>query len=56
MNAMQYFKVQTGQTFPTHGQVLAVARALGYRQVAAPDPEPPGLHGRCLSPDSEPSK
>ena len=31
MNAMQRFKVQSGKTFPSHGEVLAVARSLGYR-------------------------
>ncbi len=30
MIAMQRFKVQTGKAFPTHGEVLAVARSLGY--------------------------
>lgn len=32
MTAMQRFKVQTGKTFPSHGEVLAVARSLGYRR------------------------
>ena len=53
MNAMQHFKVQTGQTFPTHGDVLRIARVLGYRRVAPPDPEPPGMNGRSAL--SEPS-
>ncbi len=33
MNAMQRFKVQSGKTFPSHGEVLSVARSLGYRRV-----------------------
>lgn len=33
MNAMQQFKVQSGKTFPTHGEVLRVAHALGYRRI-----------------------
>lgn len=32
MNAIQYFKVQTGKTFPSYGEVLHVARRLGYRR------------------------
>jgi hypothetical protein len=32
MNAMQRFKVQTGRSFPTHGEVLKVAFSLGYRK------------------------
>jgi hypothetical protein len=39
MNAMQRFKVQTGKAFPSYGEVLGVARALGYRQ-AEPEPTP----------------
>ncbi|MFI5455582.1 MAG: hypothetical protein ACHRXM_09035 [Isosphaerales bacterium] len=38
MNAMQRFKEHTGNGFPTHGDVLKVAAALGYRQVVF-DPE-----------------
>ncbi len=30
MNEMQRFKVQSGKTFPSHGEVLRVARRLGY--------------------------
>lgn len=30
MNAMQRFKVQSGKPFPSHGEVLRVARRLGY--------------------------
>ena len=52
MNAMQQFKVRTGKTFPTHGDVLRIARTLGYRRVAPPDPEPPGLDGRRAAPDA----
>ncbi|CAN5877149.1 hypothetical protein BH23PLA1_BH23PLA1_31420 [soil metagenome] len=33
MTAMQRFKVQTGKTFPSHGEVLRVAYALGYRKI-----------------------
>jgi hypothetical protein len=36
MNAMQRFKVQSGKSFPTHGDVLKVARDLGYRKGDAP--------------------
>jgi hypothetical protein len=37
MNAMQRFKVQTGKSFPSHGEVLGVAFSLGYRQVVDDD-------------------
>jgi hypothetical protein len=33
MNAMQEFKVRHAKTFPSHGDVLQVAYALGYRRV-----------------------
>jgi hypothetical protein len=33
MNAMQRFKESTGKSFPTYGEVLKVAAALGYRRV-----------------------
>ena len=33
MNAMQRFKVQTGKSFPTYGEVLRVASSLGYRKM-----------------------
>jgi hypothetical protein len=33
MNAMQRFKESSGKSFPTHGEVLKVAAALGYRRV-----------------------
>lgn len=32
MNAMQRFKVRSGKTFPSFGEVLNVARTLGYRK------------------------
>ena len=32
MNAMQRFKERTGKPFPTHGEVIKVAVALGYRK------------------------
>lgn len=32
MTAMQRFKVQSGKTFPSFGDVLGVARGLGYRK------------------------
>jgi hypothetical protein len=31
MNAMQRFKESSGKSFPTHGEVLRIAVALGYR-------------------------
>ena len=37
MNAMQKFKVQSGKTFPTHGEVLRVAQSLGYRRIIIHD-------------------
>jgi len=33
MTAIQRFKVQSGKSFPSHGDILRVALALGYRQV-----------------------
>lgn len=45
MNAMQRYKVQTGKSFPTHGEVLMIARQLGYRKeenAPAPNDAPPG--------------
>src|SRR5437763_353986 len=33
MNAMQQFKVQSCQSFPSHGDVLRVAHTLGYRKL-----------------------
>ena len=39
MNAMQRFKESSGKSFPSHGEVLRVAVALGYRLVIdEPDP------------------
>jgi hypothetical protein len=39
MNAMQQFKVQSGKTFPSFGDVLRVAARLGYQQPSyGPDP------------------
>lgn len=35
MNAMQHFKMQSGRAFPTCGEVLKVASALGYRKMLA---------------------
>jgi hypothetical protein len=39
MNAMQRFKESTGKSFPTYGEVLRVAAAIGYRRVVI-DGEP----------------
>jgi len=39
MNAIQRFKDHSGKSFPTHGDVLKVAAALGYRR-AVIEPEP----------------
>jgi hypothetical protein len=39
MNAMQRFKESSGKSFPTHGEVLKVAAAIGYRRVVI-EPEP----------------
>src|ERR1700677_4335049 len=39
MNAMQRFKESSGKSFPSHGEVIKVAVALGYRRVIdEPDP------------------
>lgn len=37
MSAVQKFKVQSGKTFPTYGDVLKVAAALGYRKAVWED-------------------
>lgn len=37
MTAMQYFKVQTGKTFPSYREVLQVARKLGYVKLGPAD-------------------
>lgn len=36
MNAMQRFKVLSGKTFPSYGDVLDIAYALGYRRPDEP--------------------
>jgi hypothetical protein len=41
MNAMQQYKVRSGKTFPSFGEVLKVARDLGYRKTG-PGDELPG--------------
>ncbi|MBI1832578.1 MAG: hypothetical protein HYR84_14145, partial [Planctomycetes bacterium] len=41
MTAMQRFKVQTGKSIPTHGEVLRVAHSLGYRKMLPLDDEAP---------------
>ena len=33
MNAMQQFKMQSGKAFPSHGDTLRIAIAMGYRQI-----------------------
>ena len=38
MNAMQRFKIQSGRSFPTYGEVLKVAYGLGYRKALAHGP------------------
>ncbi len=35
MTAMQRYKIHSGKTFPSYGEVLRVALELGYRQVDA---------------------
>jgi hypothetical protein len=40
MNAMQRFKVQAGVSFPSHGDVLRIARGLGYRKVQPLEDDP----------------
>ena len=37
MNAMQHYKVQSGKSFPSHGDVLRVAFSLGYRKLISVD-------------------
>ncbi len=32
MNAVQYYKTQSGKSFPSHGDVLRIAAGLGYRK------------------------
>lgn len=36
MTAIQAFKVRTGKPFPTHSEVLAVAKSLGYSRTEVP--------------------
>ena len=48
MNAMQRYKVQSGKTFPTHGEVLSVLRALGYRRVVSDSEADYGDHDTVL--------
>jgi hypothetical protein len=48
MNAMQKFKEFSGKQFPTHGEVLRVAAALGYRKVLTEE------NPCCLPPGPEP--
>lgn len=38
MTAMQNFKIRTGKSFPTYGEVLTVATQLGYRQTGIRQP------------------
>lgn len=40
MNAIQRFKDRTGKAFPSYGEVLAVAEALGYRKSKPPQDLP----------------
>lgn len=47
MNAMQQFKVRSGKTFPSFGEVLDVARSLGYEKSRSV----PGESGTFDSPD-----
>lgn len=36
MSAMQWYKSQTGKQFPSYGEVLKVARSLGYAKLEQP--------------------
>jgi hypothetical protein len=46
MTAMQRFKELSGKAFPTHGEVLRVAVALGYRRAVFDlDPLPDDAEG-----------
>jgi hypothetical protein len=49
MTAMQRFKELSGTNFPTHGEVLKVAIALGYRK-AVVDTEPLGADSQAEDP------
>ena len=45
MNAMQRFKEHSGKSFPSHGEVIRVAVALGYRlSISEPDPSDDETH------------
>ena len=48
MNAMQRFKERSGKPFPTHGEVLRVAAALGYRKLVIDDPGTTGAGSESL--------
>jgi hypothetical protein len=51
MNAVQRFKERTGNQFPTHGEVIKVAVALGYRKlIDEPSPEGPDAEPDRLDP------
>lgn len=52
MNAIQRFKVQSGRSYPTYGEVLEVAQKLGYRKVDAAS-SPPRSVGESCTPDPE---
>ena len=54
MNAMQRFKIQSGRSFPTYGEVLKVAYGLGYRKVVAHGPTP-AIDGPTPRPDVPPT-
>ena len=53
MNAMQRFKIQSGRSFPTYGEVLKVAYGLGYRKVVAHGPTS-ALDGPTVRPETPP--
>jgi hypothetical protein len=61
MNAVQRFKEQSGKAFPSYGEVLKVAVALGYRQVideskfeSESTPPPPDPDDKPTVPASSP--
>ncbi len=47
MNAMQRFKERTGRPFPSYGEVIKVAVALGYRKLV--DDAPPAVFDKDAS-------
>jgi hypothetical protein len=54
MGAMQEYKVRTGKTFPTYGEVLDVASRLGYRQTGARRPIDAIAHlGQPVDPEDD---